>query len=190
MHGVHDRTRTSTLSPSVKQLSRVYQGKVFSLFKERVVLPNGVVTDMDTIRHPGAAAIVPLLEDRHVVMIRQYRHAIGEFLLEIPAGTLDKGETALECARRELVEEVGYEASKFRKIGEIVPVPGYSNERIHIFLATGLKLSRQDLNQDEVLEIELLPLSTALDMVRQREIYDAKTIAGLFLASKVLNVKG
>jgi len=168
----------------------VYQGKVFSLFKERVVLPNGVVTDMDTIRHPGAAAIVPLLEDRHVVMIRQYRHAIGEFLLEIPAGTLDKGETALECARRELVEEVGYEASKFRKIGEIVPVPGYSNERIHIFLATGLKLSRQDLNQDEVLEIELLPLSTALDMVRQREIYDAKTIAGLFLASKVLNVKG
>jgi ADP-ribose pyrophosphatase len=158
----------------------LHRGKVFRLSKERLMLPNGEKVELEVIRHPGAAAIVPLLADHRVVMIKQYRHAAGQFLWEIPAGTLNPGESPVECAKRELPEEAGYRARVFKKLGEIYPVPGYSDELIHIFLATGLTPGRQNLDADEVLDVKPITLEEALEMIKRGEIRDAKTIIGLF----------
>jgi ADP-ribose pyrophosphatase len=138
---------------------------------------------MDFIQHPGAAAMVPLLSNQEVVLIRQYRHAIREFIWEIPAGTLDAGESPLNCARRELVEETGYSAEIWHQLGKITPLPGCSDERIHIFLASDLKPAEQHLDDDEMLNVYPVKLNDALQMILAGEINDGKTISGLFLAS-------
>ncbi|MBA3036414.1 MAG: NUDIX hydrolase [Desulfobacterium sp.] len=165
----------------------IYKGKVFSFFSDNVTLPNGLTTNIDVIRHPGASAIVPLLNDNEIILIKQYRYAVGGFIWEIPAGVLDPGEAPLECAKRELIEETGYSANEMEKLTEIVPVPGYSDERIHIFLATGLSESKQNLDDDEILKVHTLKLDAAMEMIRSGEITDSKTIAGLFLASQFLD---
>jgi len=171
------------MSVKVHKITNLYNGKIFDVVLEKVTLPNGAIKDREIVRHPGAAAMVPLLDDGKVVLIRQYRHAVGEFLWEIPAGTLERGEEAIECARRELVEETGYEASSFDKLAEILPAPGYTDEHIHIFLATGLRSVKQKLEDDEVLELQPMAFHTALEMITKGEIRDAKTIAGLLLTS-------
>jgi 8-oxo-dGTP pyrophosphatase MutT (NUDIX family) len=171
------------MSVKVHKITTLYTGKIFDVVLEKVTLPNGAVKDREIVRHPGAAAMVPLLDDGRVVLIKQYRHAVGEFVWEIPAGTLEPEEAPMACARRELVEEIGYEAANLEKLTEILPAPGYTDEHIHIFLATGLQAVDQRLEDDEVLELQLTVLETALAMVAQGEIRDAKTIAGLFLTS-------
>ncbi len=171
------------MSVKVHKTTSLYKGKIFDVVLEKVTLPNGAVKDREIVRHPGASAMVPLLDDGRVVLIKQYRHAVGEFVWEIPAGTLEPDEAPMECARRELVEETGYEATNFEKLTEILPAPGYTDEHIHIFLATGLQAVDQRLEDDEVLELQPTVLETALAMVAQGEIRDAKTIAGLFLTS-------
>ena len=171
------------MSVKVHKITNLYNGKLFDVVLEKVTLPNGVIKDREIVRHPGAAAMVPLLDDGKVILVRQYRHAVGKFLLEIPAGTLEPDEGPMECARRELVEETGYEAENLAKLAEILPAPGYTDEHIHIFLATGLRLAEQKLEDDEVLQVQPTPLDTALDMIRQGEIQDGKTIAGLLLTS-------
>jgi len=171
------------MSVKVHKITNLYNGKLFDVVLEKVTLPNGVIKDREIVRHPGAAAMVPLLDGGKVILVRQYRHAVGKFLLEIPAGTLEPDEGPMECARRELVEETGYEAENLAKLAEILPAPGYTDEHIHIFLATRLRLAEQKLEDDEVLQVQPTPLDTALDMIRQGEIQDGKTIAGLLLTS-------
>jgi ADP-ribose pyrophosphatase len=159
----------------------IHTGRVFNVFQEIVTLPNGAAIKLDVIRHPGAAAIVPLTRNQTVIMLEQYRHAVGGTIWEIPAGTLDDKETPLICAQRELTEETGYTAAAWQKLGEITPLPGYSDERIQIFLATDLTLSVQSLDPDEVLDVREIAFTEALDMISRGTIQDAKTICGLFM---------
>ncbi|RJQ50528.1 MAG: NUDIX hydrolase [Desulfobacteraceae bacterium] len=160
----------------------LHQGRTFHFVKENVTLENGVTVDLEIVRHPGAAAIVALSSPKTVVLLRQYRHALGRHIWEIPAGTLNPSESALECAKRELVEETGYSAAEWRKLGEITPVPGYSDERIHLFLAGSLSPAKQNLDHDEVLDVHEVQLEEAMKMVSRGDIQDGKTICSLFLA--------
>ena len=137
----------------INRATLINKGRVFDLFSENVTLPNGVTTDMDVIRHPGAAAIVAITDDGCILFIEQYRHAVGGFIWEIPAGTLDPNEDETACAERELIEETGYKARKIEKLGVITPLPAYSDERIHIYLATSLTRAVQNLDEDELLSV-------------------------------------
>jgi ADP-ribose pyrophosphatase len=167
----------------------LHHGRVFKLVRENVTLPNDVTIDLDIIRHPGASAMVPLAENNCAILIKQYRHATGDFIWEIPAGTLNPGETPLECAKRELTEETGFSADEWQKLGEITPVPGYSDERIHIFLAAELSSANQKLDKDEVLSVQEVNLDDAIEMIYAGVIQDGKTIAGLLLANHWLKEK-
>lgn len=157
----------------------IYTGKVITLNVDTVQLPNGVTIDLETIRHPGAAAAVPLKDDGTVVLIRQFRHAAGGFIYEIPAGKLAPGEDPLHCASRELEEEVGYRASSFELLSSIFTAPGFADEVIHVYKATGLTKGHQHLDRDEVLEIVEMSLDQAIAHIDDGTIRDAKTIVGL-----------
>ena len=172
------------MAVKVNHKHSIHKGRVFVLERENVTLPNDVTIDIDVIRHPGAAAIVPLTTDGRVVMIRQYRHAVGGYIWEIPAGTLDAGEAPGDCARRELAEETGFRADEWETMGQIVPVPGYSDERIHLFLARHLSPTHQNLDHDEVLNVQPLSWRKALEMIDTGEIIDGKTICALLLADR------
>jgi len=157
----------------------IYSGKVVTLNIDRVQLPNGVTVELETIRHPGAAAVVPIKDDGTVVLIRQFRHAAGGFIYEIPAGKLHPGEDPLDCASRELEEEIGYRASTFDLLSSIFTAPGFADEVIHVYRATGLTKGRQQLDRDEVLEVIEMPLTEAVKKIEDGTIRDAKTIVGL-----------
>ena len=174
------------MSAKVNRTSILYRGRVFKLLRENVTLENGVTTDLDLIAHPGASAIVALSNENSILLLKQYRHALGDFIWEIPAGTLDRNEEPLACARRELVEETGFSAHDWEKLGEITPVPGYSNERIHVFLASRLESATQNLDKDEVLRVHEIALKEAMGMIDDGLIQDGKTIAGLFMATRRL----
>ena len=170
------------MSAKINKRVSIQKGKVFQLVSESLTLENGVTTDMEFVLHPGAAAIVPMLNETQVILIHQYRHPLRKFIWEIPAGTLDPEENAISCAQRELIEETGYSAKKWEKLGEITPVPGYSNERICIFLATEMEPAGQNLDEDEMLNVHKVKFDEALSMIQQGEIQDGKTISGLLLA--------
>jgi ADP-ribose pyrophosphatase len=163
-------------------VTTVYKGRVGEFNLEEARLPNGRTVRLEILRHPGASAIVPLQEDGHVVMIRQYRHAVGGMIDEIPAGRLDPGEAPLDCAQRELAEEVGQVASQWERLGAIWTTPGFTDEKIHLFLARHLKPASQALEHDEVIEVVKRPLEEALTMIRRGQIMDGKTICALMLA--------
>jgi ADP-ribose pyrophosphatase len=175
--------KEEVMSVEVHDVTTLYNGKIFDVALEKVTLPNGVVKNREVVRHPGAAAMVPVLDDGNILLIKQYRHAVGQFVWEIPAGTLEPEEDPLACASRELVEETGYDAATFDKLTGIWPAPGYTDEHIHIFLASGLTKAEQNLEDDEVLEIQPTPLEKCLEMIMTGEIQDGKTIIGLLLTS-------
>lgn len=160
-------------------IKNIYTGRVITLNLETVSLPNGATVELEIIRHPGAAAIVPLKADGTVVLIKQYRHAAGAFIYEIPAGKLHPGEDPRECAARELEEEVGYRAARFDLLTSIYTAPGFADEVIHIYQASGLTPGRQHLDHDEVLDVVETPLEKAIEMVVDGTIRDGKTIVGL-----------
>jgi ADP-ribose pyrophosphatase len=159
----------------------IFTGKVITLNIDTVTLPNGVTIDLEMIRHPGAAAVVPLKGNETVVLIKQFRHAAGGFIYEIPAGKLDAGEDPLHCAARELEEEIGYIPGRLERLASILTAPGFTDEVIHIYKATEMTPGRQRLDRDEVLEILEIPLKEAIRMIGAGQIRDAKTIVGLQL---------
>lgn len=168
---------------SVRQ---IYKGRIVDLRLEEVTLPNQVTVALEMVRHPGAAAIVPLDEDGCVTLLHQYRHAAGGFIWEIPAGKLDAGEAPERCAARELREEAGLIAGELTHLGAVLTAPGFCDERIHLYLARQLRPAAQQLDEDEVLTPRRVPLADALEMIRTGDIEDAKTIAGLYHAATYL----
>jgi len=163
---------------------RIYEGRVVSLRLDTVKLPDGRLAVREVVEHKGAVAVVPLLDDSKVVMVRQYRQPTGQVLIEIPAGTLDAGEDAEACARRELVEEIGYSARRLTRMFSTYLSPGYSDEMLHTFLAEDLAPARTKTDKDEFLEVVTLDLDEAVRMIRTGEIKDAKTVCGLLMLER------
>jgi ADP-ribose pyrophosphatase len=161
------------------QTKQIYAGIVVNLNVDTVTLPNGLTVDLEVVRHPGAAAVVPLKDDGMVILIRQFRHAAGGFIYEIPAGKLHPGEDPKACAARELEEEVGFRVGKLELLSSIFTAPGFTDEVIHIYKATGLTIGQQQLDRDEVLEVIEIPLLEAIGMIETGAIRDAKSIVGL-----------
>ena len=167
---------------------RVYTGKIISVDVDTVRFPDGSTGELEMIRHPGASAIVPFLsdprgEDPQVLMIRQYRYAADNYLYEIPAGRLDQGENPRDCAVRELKEETGCTAEHFDHLLTMYTTPGFTDEKIHLFMATGLVAGETKHEVDEFLDLHPMRLSRALEMVEAGEIQDAKTVIGLLFAA-------
>ena len=163
----------------VDHTRRIFKGRVVTLDIDTVTLPNGATIELEMIHHPGAAAVVPMKEDGTVILIRQYRHAAGGYIYEIPAGKLHPGEDPKLCAARELQEEIGYRADSLELLTSILTTPGFTDEVIHIYKGTGLTKGKQDLDHDEVIEIVELSLEKALAQIIDGTIRDAKTIVGL-----------
>lgn len=158
---------------------RVFEGRVVSLRVDDVRLPNGRETKREVVEHKGAVGIVPVLPDNRVVLVRQWRHAVGEELLEIPAGTLEPGEDPAACAHRELVEETGYRAGRLEPIASFYTSPGFTDERLHLFVATDLERAETAPEEDELIEAVVLPWGKAMAMCRDGRIVDGKTLLGL-----------
>jgi ADP-ribose pyrophosphatase len=165
----------------------IYKGRVVHLRVEPVALPGGPTIELEVIRHPGASAVVPLDWNGEVLLIKQYRHAAGGFIYEVPAGKLDASEPPEACAARELIEEAGVEAGRIDRLGAILTTPGFTDEVIHLFLARELVRAEQRLEVDEVLSVERVPLARAIAMCAGGEIRDAKTLCALFLADRFLH---
>jgi len=165
----------------------VYRGKIVDLFLDRVTLPNGNVCELEMIRHPGAAAVVPVDAERNVVLVRQYRYAASGWLYEVPAGKLDEGEDPAVCAAREIEEEAGVRAGRLIPMGWIWTTPGFSDERISLYLATELVESKQSLQPDEVLSVERLPFDQAVELALRGEIRDAKSVCALLRAAHFMD---
>ncbi len=167
--------------PELIATREIYKGAVFDV-RVDTIREGEIEYERDIIAHPGSGVIVPVFEDGTVAMVRQYRHAAGKSLLEIPAGSLDQGESPETGARRELEEEVGVTAENFEQMAEFYVSPGFLTEKMYVFLATGLKEASQSLDDDEIIEIERISFEQAFEMIRNGEIEDAKTIVGLTIA--------
>lgn len=176
------------MSSSTISSRRVYSGRVISLDVDRVRFPDGSEGELEMVRHPGASAVVPFLsdpagDDPQILMIRQYRYAADGFIYEIPAGRLDPGEEPEACAARELREETGCTAQRMDRLFTMYTTPGFTDEKIHLFMATGLTNGESAREADEFVELVPMPLSRALAMLERGEIQDAKTALGLLYAA-------
>ena len=165
----------------------MYDGDFIQVHKDSVRLPDGAVSTREYIKHPGAVAILALLDNGNLVMERQYRYPPQREFIELPAGKIDEGEDILVTAQRELLEETGYVAREWIHLSSAWPCIGYADERMEYFLARGLTLQKQKLDEGEFLEVFELPLKDAIDWIRQGKINESKTIVGLFWLEKYLN---
>lgn len=158
------------------------QGRAFKIRRDTLKTPDGRETKLEIVEHSGSVVLLPIDQERNLLFVRQYRHAVGGDLLELPAGTRDGEEPFEECAAREIREETGLEAGHLQKLGEFYLVPGYSTELMAVFLATDLKENPLDADEDEFLQVEKIPLKQAIEMAERGVIQDAKSLAALLLA--------
>lgn len=166
--------------PETLSSTHIYQGRIFDVRLDRI-REEGVEYEREVVAHNGSAVIVPVFEDNTVALVRQYRHPAGEYLLELPAGSLNPGEDPLHGAIRELREEIGVTAAHIEILTEFYVSPGFLTEKMYVYLATTLTHVGQKLEDDELIDIRRLSLSDAVDLIGNGEIKDAKTIAGLLL---------
>lgn len=176
-----DHLREEVISSEV-----AFSGRLLTLRIDTVRLPDGRLSTREVVVHPGAVAMVPVLDADHVLLVRQWRSAAGRALLEIPAGTLSPGEDPAACAARELMEEIGYRPNKLSPLYATYLAPGYSSEKLHVFLAEDLVPERLPHDEDENLEVVTLRWDEINAMMLRGEFADSKTLAGLLLAQKIL----
>ena len=157
----------------------LYAGRVFSVERQHVVEPNGSHSTKDIVRHPGSAVILPVLDDGAIVLIRQFRVAINQEVWELPAGTRDDKETFLQTARRELKEETGFRAAKWKKLVDYFPSPGFLNERMAIFVARDLEAGSASPEEDEQISVKPVSMKGAVRMIKEGKICDSKTLIGI-----------
>lgn len=167
---------------------RIYTGRVINLDVDKVQFPDGSVGELEMVRHPGASAVLPFLsdpggEDPQILLIRQYRYAADAFIYEVPAGRLEPGETPESCAHRELQEETGCTAERVERLTTVYTTPGFTDEQIHLFMATGLTRGEARREADEFVENVTMTLSRALSMIKDGEIVDGKTAIALMFAA-------
>lgn len=175
------------LEPTI-QSKRIYEGKVVGLRVDTVRLPDGQETTREVVEHGESVAIVPVDAEGNVILVRQYRKAVGRILLEVPAGSVEEGEDPEACARRELLEETGYTASHIEPIASFYTTPGFCTERMHAYLATGLMPGEAQPEFDEQIEVVPVPLQKVGELIHGREIQDGKTLTSLLLALDRLSV--
>ncbi len=178
--------------PKIVKSERLYHGRIIDLIIEEVKDVSGNIRKREIVSHPGGSVIVPLLDNGNLIFVRQYRYPHKKFILEVPAGKLEPNEDPLIAAQRELQEETGYIADKYEKLTTMFTTPGFCNEVLHIYLATGLKKSEHGQNLDEgeqSLTVEYIPFFTAVEMIARGEIGDSKTIAGILLTERKLKSK-
>ena len=173
-----DDPRDAALHEHILSEECAWHGRIIDVNRLEVELPNGRRASRDIVRHPGAAAIVALTDSGKIALVRQYRTALDRVTVEIPAGKLDAGEDPLECAKRELREETGFVAGRVRYLTTIASSAGFADELIHIYMATHLELDEACPDEDEFLNVDLVPLSELIDAVLDGKIEDAKTVVG------------
>ena len=170
------------MKPKLLNIEEIYKGRVFDLTKARIE-DDGLIYEREIINHSGSAVVLPLHSNGDIMLVKQYRHAAGEYLLEIPAGTVEEGESPEKCAFREIEEETGLKAAKLKKISEFYVSPGFLTEKMHLFVATKLTKTQQNTDDDEVIEVVRMPIEEAVGLVEDGSIQDAKTIVGILIAS-------
>jgi len=168
------KPRTKILSSKL-----IYQGRVFGVRHDHVIEPGGVKTTRDIVTHSGSVVVLPVLPDRRILLVRQFRYSAGDFLLELVAGRMEPGEKPLEAARRELAEETGYRAKRFRQMLDVYPTPGFVKERMFVFAATELTPGKTNFDADERIEVKVFTLKALLRMIHRGKIHDAKSVAGI-----------
>ena len=157
----------------------VYQGPVFGVRRDQVLEPGGLRTTREVITHSGSVVVLPVLPDKRIVLIRQYRHATRQYLWELVAGRMDEGESVKEAAARELLEETGYRAKSFKVFLDVFPTPGFLEERMYILLAEGLTAGEAQPEEDEKIQTRSYSLKQLKQMIRKGQLHDAKSIAGI-----------
>ena len=166
----------------------IFDGNLLHIKKDKVKLPNGGEAYREWVKHPGAAAVIPLTDQGEIILVRQYRYPIDEVTLEIPAGKLDvSGEDTLECAKRELSEETGYTAQEYNFLSKLATSVGFSDEVIYIYAAKGLKAGIQHTDEDEFINVVKVPLAEAVEMVLDGRINDGKSVTAIFMLDRMMN---
>ena len=166
----------------------IYEGVIFTVKKDSAELENGTVARRDIILHSGGVCVIPVTENNEIFMVKQYRYPFHEITCEVPAGKLNYGENHAECGRRELLEETGCTCSEYIYLGEMYPTPAYNSEITHMYLAKGLEYKKQNLDEDEFLDVVKIPLEKAIQMVMDNEIKDGKTQLVILKASRLLGI--
>ena len=159
---------------------RIYKGYCFDVVRDAVRWPNGLKLDRDLIIHAGVSVMIPVVDKEHIILIRQFRYGAGKALWEIPAGTIHENETPLACAKREMEEEIGYQAKRWKKITAVYPSPGFNTEVIHCYAAYGLLKTKTNREEDEILSPRVFSFAKLRKMICQKEIQDAKSLIPLF----------
>lgn len=178
-----------TARARILQSKMVYEGKVFSVRKDRIVEPGSIEATREIVVHRGSVVLLPIFPDGSILLIRQYRHAIGAMLWEVVAGRLEPGESKAAGARRELIEETGYTARSVKQILEIFPSPGYVTERMWIFAATGLKRGVAQPEADERITAKRFSLGALEKMIQRGSLHDAKAVAAILFYARFLKSK-
>lgn len=166
----------------------VYEGPIFTITHDTAELENGKTAVRDVLHHFGGVCVIPITDDNEILLVRQFRYPFSKTTLEVPAGKLEKGENHADCGRRELLEETGCVCSEYTYLGEMLPTPAYNSEITHIYLARGLSFEKQQLDTDEFLDIEKIPLSTAIQQVMDGTITDGKTQVAILKAARILGI--